>query len=88
MYNFLRISSSYPEFIKIFKKKLIKKNYNTYDQILENYFKESYSVSNNITEELIKKNYQCTEIVSNFDFLQNKWLEQYLLCTVICRFLA
>ncbi len=77
MYNFLRISSSYPEFIKIFKKKLIKKNYNTYDQILENYFKESYSVSNNITEELIKKNYQCTEIVSNFDFLQNKWLEQY-----------
>ena len=77
MYKFLRISSSYPEFIKIFEKKLIKKNYRTYDEILENYFKESYSVSNNITSELVKKNYICNEIISNFNFLQNKWLEQY-----------
>ena len=56
MYKFLRISSSYPKFLSLYEKKIKKNKYHKYDDILENYFEESYSVSNNITIELKREN--------------------------------
>ena len=77
MYKFLRISSSYPEFLSLYEKKIRKNKHHKYHDILENYFEESYSVSNNITIELKKRKYECFEVISNFTYLQNKWIEQY-----------
>ena len=48
-----------------------------FNEILEIYFRENYSVSNNISKELNKLNYKCYEIISNFKILQDKWMEEF-----------
>ena len=75
MVKFLRISSIYPEFIKIVGKKINQNN--SYEKILSDVFDAKYSVSNYISKELSKKGYVCNEIIHNFKILQKKWLHQY-----------
>jgi len=76
MYKFLRISSIYPGFLKKIKTDQNLKNLK-YEDALEIIFKKKYSVSNFISLELKKKNYECFEIISNANFIQNKWMDQY-----------
>ena len=74
MKKFLRISHLYPKILEDFKKKypdLSKKNYQETLKLLHG---EKYSVSNFYSKGLKKLNYQCTEIISNADFLQKKWI--------------
>tara|TARA_B100000886_G_scaffold340071_1_gene307788 strand:- start:1518 stop:2675 length:1158 start_codon:yes stop_codon:yes gene_type:complete len=78
MLKFLRISSAYPEFLKQLNDRNIK-NFKAleFNEILEIYFRENYSVSNNISKELNKLNYKCYEIINNFKILQDKWMEEF-----------
>ena len=79
MLRFTRISTIYPEALKIIKKKITSSKKNDYDKILKNIFSYKFGESNNITKELSKKNYKCNEIVANVDFLQQKWKNQFLI---------
>ena len=76
MNRFLRISSIYPDFLKVLKKKYDKKD-ESYTKTLNNIFDEMYSVSNFITQALSKKGYNCNEIIENADFIQKKWLDEF-----------
>ena len=76
MNRFLRISSIYPDFLKVLKKKYDKKD-KSYTKTLNNIFDEMYSVSNFITQALSKKGYNCNEIIENADFIQKKWLDEF-----------
>tara|TARA_B100000989_G_C19531852_1_gene470472 strand:+ start:3991 stop:5139 length:1149 start_codon:yes stop_codon:yes gene_type:complete len=75
MLSFLRISSAYPSFIKKLQNNNLR-NLN-YNSLIDLYFKENYSVSNNITNELSKLNYECKEVISNFDLSQKLWLKEF-----------
>lgn len=77
MIKFLRISSLYPSALKAFTKKIKNIEKKSYKQILNLLHKEKYSISNYYSIFLKKKNYQCVEIISNAEFLQNKWLIEY-----------
>ncbi len=78
MLRFTRISTIYPEALKIIEKKITTSKKNDYDKILKDIFSYKFGESNNITKELSKKNYKCNEIVANVDFLQQKWKDQFL----------
>ena len=78
MLRLTRISTIYPEVIKLIEKKINnKKNYN-YNKLLNEIFSFGFGESDNITKELSKKEYICNEIIANSNSLQNKWSDQYL----------
>lgn len=77
MRSFLRISSYYPGVLIDFKNKNKNLEKMEYEQILNKFFSENYAESNNYSKYLSKFGYNCTEIVSNDDFFQKKWLEKY-----------
>jgi len=77
MLKFLRISNLYPEVLNNFKRKYPDINKKNYNEILSLLHLERYSVSNFYSIYLNKLNYKCTEIISNADFLQKKWADQY-----------
>ena len=75
MIKFLRISSIYPSFLKKIDNSINKRE--NYDNILKTIFNLKYSVSNYLSEELSKRNYECNEIIHNYDLIQNKWINEY-----------
>ena len=81
MLKFLRISNLYPEVLNNFKRKYPKIKKKNYNEILSLLHLERYSVSNFYSIYLNKLNYRCTEIISNADFLQKKWADQYCKAT-------
>ena len=77
MLKFTRISSLYPDAVKLFKNKIYKKKF-SYKQLLNEVFKFGFGEKDNISKELLKKDYECNEIVANVKTLQSKWLEEFL----------
>ncbi len=75
MIKFLRISSIYPSFLKKIDNSINKSE--DYNNILKSIFDLKYSVSNYLSEELSKRNYECNEIIHNYDLIQNKWIKEY-----------
>ena len=75
MIKFLRISSIYPAFLKKIDKTINKKD--NYNIILKSIFDTKYSVSDFLSEELSKRNYECNEIIYNYNLIQNKWINEY-----------
>ena len=75
MIKFLRISSIYPAFLKKIDNTINKTE--NYNNILKSIFESKYSVSNFLSEELSKRNYECHEIIHNYNFIQNKWINEY-----------
>ena len=77
MLKFTRISSIYPEAVKLFENKIHKKDF-SYEQLLNEVFKFGFGEKDNISKELLKKDYECNEIIANIKILQSKWLEEFL----------
>ena len=75
--KFLRISSSYPKLIEQFLNNFPEIKKLSFKKTSQLFFNQYYNQSNFITLELKKLGYECMEVVSNHDILQQKWLNEF-----------
>ena len=77
MLRFTRISSIYPNAVKLIQSQIYGKKLK-YNQLLNEVLEFGFGEKDNISEELLKRNYECNEIITNIKTLQNKWSEEIL----------